>query len=356
MNAKVRLTNALVVAGLVLASNPVFAGNRGSSGGGHQVSNHQFQRSVGNSAGQFQAQKFNVGSNSSALKTFSGQTQMHNYQNLNGLKLQNGPKYGLGPRVTDNKVFVKPVDLGLGNGKGPVKPIDLGLGKGKGNGPIIPINPILGNVGNGNGKGPMIPLDPGIGNGKGKGPIFDPKIPIDPGIGNGKGPKFPIDPGFGKGPKIPICPPYPYPTNPPLGCHVCPSWFNHWCWFPGYFYGGCYGYTNGLCLPTVVTQQVVVEIPVEHVTQGALPQIVPGTTVRMNVTDLGDKQGVVLLEVGSIALQVTVEKWESGQVTMTIPMVALKSPTLARLVVMRGDGQVTRTVDCELVPVQVEKL
>lgn len=342
-----RIADLFVAAGLVLATNPLYAGGKGVSG----------------FAGQFSGNGGTVVQSSGPKFTPQFQTP----KGLNGTVLQSGGS----TQVLSGKF--KPVfPSGNGNGSSngvnlPIIPGVLGQGKNKPNLPIIP--GVLGTNKNpnlpiipgvlGTGKNPNLPIIPGVlGTGK------TPNLPIIPGVlGGNKPPKIPIiDPGFGNGkPKIPICPPYPYPfpKYPPIGCWPCPGWFNNWCWFPGFTVGGftgCYGYVGGVCLPTVTTQTVIVEMPALDVIQkGALPQVVPGTTVGLNLANLGSDQGLVMLELGTVAMPVKVEKWENGRLEMTIPMMALKSATVARLLVFGHDGSVVLNLECELVSATVAK-
>ena len=245
-------------------------------------------------------------------------------------------KQGLGSSQVMSGKKLGNVGLGV-NGVSPVQSNGLGTIKTK---PVFPGNkgPQLGLNPNLNGNLPHI--DPGLGNGKK--PIIDP----------GKFPKIPLGPigPVGPKPKIPICPPFKpfYPIGWIYPC--CPSFFGGWCWYPGF--GGCYGFVNGTCLGPVVTETVVVNMPVPV---DSLPQIVPGTTVSLALAGLGDETGRIMMKHGSLAMNVEVVAWESGKVTFVVPSVALQSATPVELIFLRTNGDLVRTLECELVAAAVQQ-
>lgn len=347
----------LLAASHVLGMSHAHArGHNGNGGSGHQHSGGQKF-----SGQQMQTMpRFNTNTNvmkgNQFQQTFKGNSPVTN--NITRFPVKNDIQ--VAPRSPGFPV--KPIDLGIGNGKTPIikHPIDVGVGKDK---PVIR-NPIDFGVGKGTtlppidlgiGKKPVInvPVDLGIG----KKPTINPPIDLGIGKGNGKMPLNPdlvdklkgaIDPGFNK-PKIPICPPYPFPKHPPIGCKPCPSIFWGWCWFPGY--GNCYGYTGGVCLPTVLTETVVLEMPVGE----ALPQVVPGTKVVAQVAGNGPEMGRVLMQYGNLALPVEVMQWEMGKVTFVVPSLAVKDPTAVKFHFLRSDGELAQSVDCELVAVMLQQ-
>ncbi|MFN0053508.1 MAG: hypothetical protein ACKV0T_15095 [Planctomycetales bacterium] len=305
------------------------AGGQSRSQGGMQSSGTQFQKQVGNNPA------------GSHVKLPAGTVQSKGITRENPLP-GNFPKFPLNTHVNVNpKTPIiaapgKPIDPGLGNGNPFKKPIDLGLGNGKP--PVI-------DPGIGNGQGIKKPIDLGLGNGQG---------PVSPILGGGKfkHPIVPVNPG-NHPPKIPICPPYCFPSHP-VHCHPCPNYFFNWCWFPGF--GSCYGYCGGVTLPVVTTQTVVVELPVtEVVSMKSVPQIVPGTVVEATLLNAGSDAGRVLMQYGSVALQAEVQNWADDKVTFVVPAVALKEAVAVKLMFLRADGQVAQELDCELVAATVEQ-
>ncbi len=235
--------------------------------------------------------------------------------------------------------FKKPIDLGIARRPS----IDPGFGQGKK--PIDVIKKPILDPGIGNGKKP---IDIGIGNGG---------IKVDPGlIGKIKTPLLPFNPGvkIPVGPKIPICPPHKFPNHPHHWCPPCPPIFLGWCWYPGW--GNCYGYAGGLGLPVVATEPVIVQLPpADTLVNGAMPQIVPGTTVVANVTGAGDNAGRIMMQYNAVALPAEIVKWEGDKVTFVVPAVALQQPVVVKLVFLRADGEMAQEVNAELVAVTVEQ-
>ncbi len=280
---------------------------------------------------------------SGTFKTYAPVRPNPILSNINRVPVRsNGPIKSHVPLLTPT---IKPRDPGFGGGLGIKKPIDPGFGQGK-----KPID--LGVI-----KKPI--LDPGVGNGKkpidlgiGKG-----GVKVDPGlIGKIKTPLLPFNPGvkIPVKPKIPICPPHKFPHHPPHWCPPCPPIFLGWCWFPGF--GNCYGYAGGLGLPVVATEPVVVQLPPsDMLVNGAMPQIVPGTTVVANVMGAGDQVGRIMMQYNAVALPAEVVKWEGEKVTFIVPEVALQQPVEVKLVFLRADGNVAQEVAAELVAVTVEQ-
>ncbi|MFN8857653.1 MAG: hypothetical protein ACK50P_18945, partial [Planctomycetaceae bacterium] len=156
--------------------------------------------------------------------------------------------------------------------------------------------------------------------------------------------------GIGLGVPVPICPPYSPPLFP-IDVVPCPSLFESWCWYPGF--QQCYGYTNGVGLPLVQEQVVIAELPVaEVVTRRSVVQIVPGTTVKATIaTEV--EAGQVLLQYGEVALPAELVDWQAGEVTFTVPSVALKSPVPVELIFINARGGLIETVSAELVAAAV---
>ncbi|MFN9372333.1 MAG: hypothetical protein ACK6D3_10670 [Planctomycetaceae bacterium] len=156
--------------------------------------------------------------------------------------------------------------------------------------------------------------------------------------------------GVGIGIPLPICPPYSPPLLP-IDVIPCPIVFQHWCWYPGF--EQCYGYTNGVGLPMIQEQAIIAELPVaEVVTRRLVVQIVPGTTVKATIVTEAEA-GQVLLQYGEVALPAEVVDWQSGEVTFTVPTVALKSPVPVELIFINSRGGLIEKVSCELVAAAV---
>lgn len=156
--------------------------------------------------------------------------------------------------------------------------------------------------------------------------------------------------GVGMGIPLPICPPYSPPLLP-IDVIPCPIVFQHWCWYPGF--EQCYGYTNGVGLPMIQEQAIIAELPVaEVVTRRLVVQIVPGTTVKATIVTEAEA-GQVLLQYGEVALPAEVVDWQSGEVTFTVPTVALKSPVPVELIFINSRGGLIEKVSCELVAAAV---
>jgi len=149
---------------------------------------------------------------------------------------------------------------------------------------------------------------------------------------------------------MPICPPY-CPPLLPIDVIPCPIEFQNWCWYPGF--EQCYGYTNGVGLPLIQEQVIVAELPVaEVVTRRSVVQIVPGTTVKATIATEAEA-GQVLLQYGEVALPAEVVDWQTGEVTFTVPTVALKSPVPVELIFINARGGLLEKVSCELVAAAV---
>lgn len=100
----------------------------------------------------------------------------------------------------------------------------------------------------------------------------------------------------------------------------------------------------------VAIQQPAAEIaPVEVVKKEALPQIPVGATVTLNGKDLTDKVGQVVLQVGEIALPVTIKEWKNDSVICTLPVLGLTKSSPATLHVLKADGKTASTLNLELV-------
>lgn len=298
----------------------------------------------------------------SGLSSSIAQSGKPSYQTGRPAPSNNGQQLKFVPGLVTGKV--KPIDSGIGNGQPPAGTFKFVPGlvtTPRKTLPYTPGQPFFE-------AKPAITFTPGrlIDTGKPKidfpaGRIIDtskPKIHDLPGLseaiagkqgGSGNG-------GAGNGnggkKKMPICQPYCYPQGPFGYCNPCPKWYFGWCWYPGF--NNCYGYTGGHCLPTVVQETVVVYMPSpEVIAQGNLPQLVPGTTVAVAALNLGSQPGQVMLEIGSIALPCQVNEWTNDKVVLTVPVMGLKAETPARMVLLRADGQVARTIDLELVAATV---
>jgi hypothetical protein len=137
----------------------------------------------------------------------------------------------------------------------------------------------------------------------------------------------------------------------PLDVVPCPPLFETWCWYPGF--NQCFGYTNGVGLLIETESVAIVELPLtEVVARRSLVQIVPGTTVKATLSN-GDEVGTVLLQYGEIALPASVVETGAGEVTFTVPSVALKAPVTVELMFLNSNGELLEKLEGELVAATV---
>jgi hypothetical protein len=74
-----------------------------------------------------------------------------------------------------------------------------------------------------------------------------------------------------------------------------------------------------------------------------------GATVTLNGKDLSDKPGQVMLQIGDIAVPVTIKEWKSDAVVCTLPVLGLTKASRATLHVLKADGKTASTMMLELV-------
>lgn len=74
-----------------------------------------------------------------------------------------------------------------------------------------------------------------------------------------------------------------------------------------------------------------------------------GGNLPLEITNLGEKPGQVVLQLEQVALPVAIREWNDGKLVATVPPIGLAGPTKADLFVVRADGQIATVVPVELV-------
>ncbi len=308
----------------------------------------------------------------------------------------------IGPIADAGRVTPFP---GTGGGKKPpvLDPIGGGLGSGGKKPPIL--DPIVGGIGGGKkppvlnpfpggkppvidpGNGPKPPKKPPILNPfpGGKPPVLDPgnggKPPgggnNPPGGGNNPPGGGNNPPGGGNNPPGGGNNPPGGGNNPPGGGKPpghgghgpgwgVPGWGHAGCfpgggrlWWPNYclswhwptYYAQPYCgtvYVNGSW--TYVTEPVAVE-QISLVQMGSsLPEIPSNATFRMQVSGLGQMQGLAAVEINGVGMQAELLEWNPDSVVVRLPAVGLTDAKISDLYILQADGSMAKNLKFKMIP------
>jgi hypothetical protein len=80
-----------------------------------------------------------------------------------------------------------------------------------------------------------------------------------------------------------------------------------------------------------------------------LPEVAVGSTLVMTAKNLGTT-GQALLVIDKLTLSVQVEEWTADHATATLPKLAIRSPVLAEIVLVKADGYAASKVKVKLLP------
>lgn len=85
-----------------------------------------------------------------------------------------------------------------------------------------------------------------------------------------------------------------------------------------------------------------------------LPEVAVGSTVTLAASALGTT-GHALLVIDKLTLAVQVDEWTADHATATLPMLAIRSPVPAEIVLVKADGHAASKVRVQLVPAPDEQ-
>jgi hypothetical protein len=80
-----------------------------------------------------------------------------------------------------------------------------------------------------------------------------------------------------------------------------------------------------------------------------LPRVPVGGTVTVSSQNLTNQPGQVMLQIGEIAVPVTIKEWRNDAVVCTLPILGLTKASRATLHVLKADGKTASTMSLELV-------
>lgn len=136
----------------------------------------------------------------------------------------------------------------------------------------------------------------------------------------------------------------------PDHCHQGKNW-NAWC-EPSHWpcYKPCYPCHKPICYQETVyvyTQPIVVQVavPVEK-----LMQVPAGSTLTLQVPNMGEAPGQVVLQMEKVAMAGLVHEWKLDTVTATLPPMELAAPVIAEILILRADGSLANGMKVELIP------
>lgn len=139
--------------------------------------------------------------------------------------------------------------------------------------------------------------------------------------------------------------------------------FNYGCYAPWY-YSCCSPcdtvvYQSPLYIAPAVTVVAPTNIDVDVVNDQPLPseaaiskrlQLISGEPVSLGGESLTSNAGQVVLQLGDIAMPITIKEWSNDRVNGQLPRLALAKPVAAQLHVVRADGSLANSLDFDLLP------
>ena len=107
-----------------------------------------------------------------------------------------------------------------------------------------------------------------------------------------------------------------------------------------------------LYITLLPAQQPVVGTPTPGTPAPApqLPVVSPGQQVTLDAANLGQTAGQVMISIGGLKLNATVNTWSSVQVTASLPALQIAEAVQARIELVTSSGQVANHVDVMLSP------